>query len=87
MSSLISGAVPVNNSIQTSQQPNQKVMKVHVSELTYGKAFQLYKFIKYSAAKYAWGKDKKLLQGNPLLVSDSRNYTVLLAMGRNRQTR
>ena len=46
------------------------------------KALQLQKFVRYSSARYAWGKDHQLLRCNLLLVPSSTNYTVLLCLGR-----
>lgn len=63
----------------------EKVMSVKVSTSAHEKAVQLHKFQKYSTANRAWGKDEKLLKCNLLLVPSSKNYTVLLAMGRNRK--
>ena len=63
----------------------QKVMSVKVSPVSHKKAVQLERFLKYSGANKAWGKDEKLLRCNLLLVPTSKNYTVLLAMGRGRR--
>jgi hypothetical protein len=64
------------------EKSKDKVMSVKVSSVSHKKAIQLHKFLKYSSAKRAWGKDQKLLQCNLLLVPTSKNYTVLLALGR-----
>ncbi len=61
----------------------KKIVSVKVSELTLQKAVQLERFIKYSSAQGIWGRDEKLLHCNLLLVPTSRNYTVLLALGRS----
>jgi hypothetical protein len=71
------------NTIQAQEKsPKGQVMSVKVSTVTEKKVVQLHKFLKYSSAKRAWGKDQKLLRCNLLLVPTSKNYTVLLAMGR-----
>ena len=58
------------------------LLPVWVSAQSQSKATQLQKFLTLAASKRAWGKDQKLLQANLLLVPTSKNYTVLLAMGR-----
>lgn len=60
----------------------QQVMSVKVSNDVEKKVVQLHKIRKYSSAHHVWGKDQKLLRYNLLLVPTSRNYTVLLALGR-----
>jgi hypothetical protein len=74
----------VSNVRETEKEINGEVMQVKVSTVSHKKAVQLHKFQKYSDAKRAWGKDQKLLQCNLLLVPTSKNYTVLLALGRGR---
>jgi hypothetical protein len=63
----------------------KEVVSVKVSTLAHKKAVQLERFQAYSSAKSVWGKDQKLLQCNILQVPTSKNYTVLLAMGRNKK--
>ena len=58
------------------------VMNVKVSAEVENKVVQLHKFVRYAAAKHAWGKDGQLLRCNLLLVPTSKNYTVLLALGK-----
>jgi hypothetical protein len=67
---------------EAEKRAKKKVMSVKVSTTAHNKAVQLQKFLDYSSAKRAWGKDQKLLHCNLLLVPTSKNYTVLLAMGR-----
>jgi hypothetical protein len=74
------GKVEVDATIERVEK--EKVMSVKVSTVSHKKAVQLHKFLKYSSAKRAWGKDEKLLRYNLLLVPTSKNYTVLLALGR-----
>ncbi len=64
--------------------PHKQVTAVRVSISTHKKAEQLQKFLTLSSAKRAWGKDQKLIRCNLLLVPTSKNYTVLLAMGRGK---
>ena len=59
-----------------------QVMNVKVSTDVERKAVQLHKIQKYSFANRAWGKDQKILRYNLLIVPNSKNYTVLLALGR-----
>jgi hypothetical protein len=68
--------------LATEKSEKDKLMSVRVSTVTHKKVVQLHKFQKYSTADRAWGKDQKLLQCNILLVPTSKNYTVLLALGR-----
>lgn len=63
----------------------QKVVSVKVSTISHKKAIQLERFLKFSSAKRVWGKDQKLLRCNLLLIPSSKNYTVLLAMGRSKK--
>ena len=60
----------------------EQVMSVKVSSDVEKKVVQLHKIRKYSFANHAWGKDQKLLKYNLLLAPNSKNYTVLLALGR-----
>ncbi len=60
----------------------EQVMNVKVSGDVEKKVVQLHKIQKYSFANHAWGKDQKLLKYNLLLVPSSKNYTVLLALGK-----
>ncbi len=59
-----------------------QVMSVRVSNDVEKKVVQLHKIQKYSFANHAWGKDQKLLKYNLLLAPNSKNYMVLLALGR-----
>lgn len=77
-----SEAEKVEANLENEKVEKEKVMSVKVSTVTHKKAVQLHKFLKYSSAKRAWGKDQKLLRYNLLLVPTSKNYTVLLALGR-----
>lgn len=60
------------------------IVSVRVSTESHKKARLLERFQKYSSAKGAWGKDQKMMRCNLLLVPTSKNYTVLLAMGKNK---
>ncbi len=67
------------------KQKSEKTINVKVSAVSRKKAAQLERFLRYSSAKSAWGKDQKLLHCNLLLVPTAKNYTVLLAMGRDKK--
>lgn len=77
----------MSNTRDNTNEKDEKseVMPVKVSSLAHSKATQLDKFMRYSSAERAWGKDEKLLRYNLLLVPSSKNYTVLLAMGKNKK--
>jgi hypothetical protein len=57
-------------------------MSVKVSNDVEKKVVQLHKIRKYSDSTPTWGRDQKLLKYNLLLVPSSKNYTVLLALGK-----
>jgi hypothetical protein len=59
-----------------------QVMSVKVSSTVEKKVVQLHNIQRYSDSNPTWGRDQKLLRYNLLLVPSTRNYTVLLALGR-----
>lgn len=61
-----------------------KVLNVQVSNGSFKKATLLERFISYSGENRSWGKDQKLLRYNILQVQNTKNYRVLLAMGRRK---
>ncbi|MGZ3686963.1 MAG: hypothetical protein ACXWPM_06805 [Bdellovibrionota bacterium] len=60
---------------------NTKPSVLKVSKNSQSKMNQLGKYLTYSHAQ-VWGRDTKLLRSNLLVSPHSRNYTVLMAMGR-----
>jgi hypothetical protein len=75
----------IMTTVEDEKQVDKKsVVSVRVSSVSHKKATQLERFQKFSTANKVWGKDQKLLRCNLLLVPTSKNYTVLLAMGKNK---
>lgn len=68
---------------ESEKQQGKNGVSVKVSQLTHNKTVQLERLMKYSTANNAWGKDQKMLRCNILQVPTSKNYMVLLAMGKN----
>lgn len=59
-------------------------MAVQVSSESRKRAVRLHKFVQLSSCGTGvWGNDQRLLKCNLLLVPNSINYAVLLAMGRS----
>ncbi len=83
----MSSSEELENQALSEEVTSKEVVSVKVSTISKKKAVQLERFLKYSSAKRAWGKDQKLLRVNLLLVPTSKNYTVLLAMGRHKKSK